>query len=389
VETKINPFGHHLLIEGAINTDKEIKGQPELWLKVYSQVTAIKKDISFFLNNFYKKQNLQIILTGAGTSAFIGEVLEGPFQYRTGISTRAISTTDLVTHPELYIKKYNTTLLVSFARSGNSPESTKVIELVEKISQEVYHLVITCNPKSNLIESVNDKKHFILLMPSEADDKSLAMTGSFTSMLLVGLLITRIDMLSNIEGQIVCMSDYGRKILLEYAEDLKIIAKEKFSRAVFLGSGLLKGIAREAHLKLQELTDGKVICQYDSFLGFRHGPKAVLNNETLIMYIFSNNDYVKKYEQDLVLSVNDSGRVMCTIGVTEHKIPGLNLDLEILLSEGARKIDEDFYSVVSVLPAQLLGFHKSVNLGLKPDSPSESEIITRVVKGVKLYTYNK
>jgi tagatose-6-phosphate ketose/aldose isomerase len=389
VETKLNPSGNHLLIKGAINTDKEIKGQPELWLKVYSKVTAIKKDISFFLNNIYKKQNLQIILTGAGTSAFIGEVLEGPFQYRTGISTRAISTTDLVTHPELYIKKYNTTLLVSFARSGNSPESAKVIELVEKISQEVYHLVITCNPKSNLIESVNDKKHFTLLMPPEADDKSLAMTGSFTSMLLVGLLITRIDMLPNIEEQIVCMSDYGRRILLEYAEDLKIIAKKKFSRAVFLGSSLLKGIAHEAHLKLQELTDGKVICQYDSFLGFRHGPTAVLNNETLIMYIFSNNDYVKKYEQDLVQSIKNSGRVMCTIGVAEHKIPGLDLNLEILLSEDARSIDEDFYSVVSVLPAQLLGFHKSLNLGLKPDSPSESEIIPRVVKGVKLYTYNK
>jgi tagatose-6-phosphate ketose/aldose isomerase len=389
METKIDPFVHHLLINGAINTDKEIKGQPELWLKVYSQIINIQKNLAFFLNNIYRKQNLQIILTGAGTSAYIGEVLEGPFQNRTGISTRAISSTDLVTHPELYIKKSDPTLLVSFARSGDSPESTKVIELVEKISQEVYHLVITCNPKSNLIDSINDKKHFTILMPPEANDKSLAMTGSFTSMLLVGLLITRINFLSNAEDQIVYMSKYGKKILSEYAEDLKIIAKKKFSRAVFLGSGLLKGIAQEAHLKLQELTDGKVICQYDSFLGFRHGPKVVLNNETLIMYIFSNNDYVKKYEQDLVLSVKNSQRVMFAIGVAEHKILGVDLDLEILLSEDLKIVDEDLYSVVSILPAQLLGYYKSINLGLKPDSPSESEIITRVVKGVKLYTYNK
>ena len=41
---------------------------------------------------------MEVILTGAGTSAFIGDVLEGPFQQKTGIRTRAVATTDLVTH---------------------------------------------------------------------------------------------------------------------------------------------------------------------------------------------------------------------------------------------------------------------------------------------------
>jgi tagatose-6-phosphate ketose/aldose isomerase len=224
-------------------------------------------------------------------------------------------------------------------------------------------------------------------MPPGADDKGLAMTGSFTTMLLAGLLITRIYKNKDLEEQFNLLYRYGNKILNEYARDIKQVTTFDFKRAVFLGSGMLKGIARESQLKLQELTDGKIICKYDSFMGFRHGPKAVVDESTLIVYLFSNDNYVNQYEVDLV-NANVSGRKnLFTIGVMEQEIKVSGMDLQIILSDNGKNIQEDFMSVVSVLPAQLLGFYKSLNLGLNPDSPSKSGMIHRVVQGVKVYQY--
>jgi tagatose-6-phosphate ketose/aldose isomerase len=214
------------------------------------------------------------------------------------------------------------------------------------------------------------------------------MTGSFSSMLLTGLLLPFIDNLESMDKNVEMMIEYGKVILNKYNDRLKEIASREFNRAVFLGSGFFSGVAREQHLKLQELTDGKVICKYDSFLGFRHGPKAVMNGEALISYIFSNNEYSQKYEIDLSKTIVTGKTAMFQIGIMEHNIPEVNTDLKIVLNEtNNEKIAEEFLAPVVVLPAQILGFHKSVALGLKPDMPSESGLISRVVEGVNLYEY--
>ena len=133
-------------------------------------------------------------------------------------------------------------------------------------------------------------------MPEGANDKGLAMTGSFTSMLLAGLLLSDLDDLDKNKGYVEQLAKYGAILLEKYSEKIKEVAALDFNRVVFLGSGSLKGIARESHLKVQELSDGQVVCKYDSFLGVRHGPKAVIKNATIIVYLFSNNNYVNKYE---------------------------------------------------------------------------------------------
>jgi tagatose-6-phosphate ketose/aldose isomerase len=206
-------------------------------------------------------------------------------------------------------------------------------------------------------------------------------------MLLAGLLISLINKPGDIEDYINAIYSYGNKILHEYSGELKKIAEMDFERAVFLGSGMLKGVARESQLKVQELTDGKVICKYDSFLGFRHGPKAVINEKTLVVYLFSNNSYASNYETDLVKGVNAGRKTLCSVGFMEEDMNLSELDLKIILSENGKKLDEDFLSIVSVLPAQILGYYKSLNLGLKPDSPSDSGMIHRVVRGVKIHPY--
>ena len=375
------------VLESEFFTKVEIMGQPDLWLKLWKEYQLIKNDLKDYLLNIFNNTDISIILTGAGTSAFIGDVLLGAFNKNIDNPINAIPTTDLMTHAEQYFNKNKKYLLISFARSGSSPESSQAIVLSEALSKKVYHLIITCNEDSELIRTVSTKDHFTLLMPPEANDKGLAMTGSFSTMLLTGLLITRINKEDNLEEQLITLYNYGNRILTEYFKDIQKIASMDFNRAVFLGSGMLKGIARESQLKLQELTDGKVICKYDSFMGFRHGPKAVVHEKTLIVYLFSNNSYANKYEVDLVKAVASDRKNLCAIGVMEKDIELPDLNLKIVLSENEKKLDEDFLSIVSVLPAQLLGFFKSLNLGLNPDSPSESGMIHRVVQGVNIYPY--
>jgi tagatose-6-phosphate ketose/aldose isomerase len=377
-----------LIARGAGFTAKEISQQPGLWEKTYELALQNKNSIAQFLQSLFIKPNLDIIFSGAGTSAFIGDSLKGLFQKNTQLRTRSIATTDIVTHPDYYFSKQNPTLLVSFARSGDSPESIAAFNLANQFCDSIYHLIITCNQNGRLATNANSKNSLVIVLPPEANDQGLAMTGSFTSMLLMAILISKIDHIELCQQEVKNLSHYGQIIIDRYGEKLKSISELTFERAVFLGSGALMGCAEECHLKLQELTDGYVISKFDSFLGFRHGPKAVINPKTLMVYLFSTDPYVIQYEKDLLHSVNGGERGLYSIAVLENDQPDTDVNLKIVLNSfDNRKIDPDFLPVCDVLVGQILGFYKSLQLGLQPDTPSKSGTITRVVKGVKIYKF--
>ena len=369
----------------ALYTASEIYGQPAVWRKVYDKIMGQKQTIQDFLSEALSNEKLQIVLTGAGSSAFIGLSLHGVFlrYFKKSIST--ISTTDLVTHPFDYLSENMPVLLISFARSGNSPESVAAAAIADQICTKVYHLLITCDPAGELANFQTKSPKCVIVLPPEANDLGLAMTGSYSSMLLAGLLIARLDEIDQLETQIILLQAYASKMLNDYAADFKAIAEIDFHRAVFLGSGPLIGTATESHLKLQELTDGKIICKRDSFLGFRHGPKAVIDAKTLVFFLFSNNRYVLQYEHDLADSIIKSEKALYVIGLMETAISFPGIDKSFVLAEDERRLQEDFLPVCNIIPAQMLGFFKSIQLGLGPDSPSVSGAISRVVKGVIIY----
>lgn len=376
-----------LIKSGAIHTATEISQQPLLWDRIYQSVLLQQPELKEFLEVAMRKSQ-RIILTGAGTSAFIGLSLRGIFQRTTGLITEAISTTDLVSHPQDYLIQDCPTVMISFARSGNSPESEAAVALADNLCKTCYHLIIICNPNGKLAH-YQAKNKFVFSLPIEANDQSLAMTSSYSGMLLTGLLIAQLTQLQALHDTVQTLIKYGEKAITYYAEELKQIAARDFSRAVFLGSGPLFGTAMESHLKLQELTDGKIICKKDSFLGFRHGPKAVVNNGTLVVYLFSNDNYTLKYERDLVQSMRKGTRPLLEIGIMESQLGDLNLDHKFYFAENGSAIQEEFLTVCSVIPTQILGFYKSLHLGLRPDSPSDSGAITRVVEGVHIYDVKK
>ena len=369
-------------------TAREISGQPALWKRTWEYVAENREELESFLSNIDAESGLEIILTGAGTSAFIGETAEPVVRRYWSHPARAVATTTLVTHFDDYVDTAKPLLLVSFARSGNSPESTATIQIAEsRCTANVYHLIITCNPNGNLAEMASDLESQLVLMPPEAEDKSLAMTGSFTAMLLAVLLISDLGQLDRHRRHVRQIAETATNFLNDNIEQVEKLAALDVDRAVFLGSGPRLGIAHEAHLKLQELTDGKVICKYDSFLGFRHGPKAVIDNRTLMVYHFSEDPYVVKYERDLVESIREKGFGMASFGIHTNQSRDISTDVSILMDSPENScFEHDFLPVVSVLPAQVLGFFSSLKFGLQPDSPSSSGAISRVVEGVKIYT---
>jgi tagatose-6-phosphate ketose/aldose isomerase len=370
----------------ALFTAGEIAGQPELWQKVYRLVLNDKERISEYLAEAFPVVS-RIILTGAGTSAYIGLNLHGVFSRNTKVHTDPVATTNLVTHPGDYFFQHEQIILVSFARSGNSPESKAVVELADKLCKKCFHIIITCDPEGQLARWETSSPKLLIVLPPESNDQSLAMTGSYSSMLLCGLLIARLNEIEKLSPQIDTLYSYGKKILSFYAPKLKETANLGFKRVVFLGSGPLYGTATESNLKLQELTDGNIICKSHTYMGFRHGPKAVTNEETLLVFILSNDPFVSQYERDLVLAMKKGKDPLFTIGIYEHNAGELEFDLNIRLSDDGPHLDEELLAVCDILPAQLLGLYKSVSLGLDPDSPSQTGAISRVVEDVIIYKY--
>ncbi|WP_205123396.1 SIS domain-containing protein [Maribacter aurantiacus] len=370
---------------GGYDTAKEISGQPELWGKILDKLEKERDIITSFLDSTLNKVE-KIILTGAGTSAYIGLSVEGFLQRNTGITTLSIATTHLVSHPQDYFESGVPTLLISFARSGNSPESLAAVKLADNHIRDCSHLIITCSEDGKLAKYESDNDYLVFLLPPESNDRSLAMTGSYSGMLLTILLMGRFDKLKYLKKTVATIKDSATKLLSEKLGQIKKISGLGFKRVVFLGSGPLYGTAMESQLKLQELTDGHVICKNDSYLGFRHGPKAVVNEETLLVYFFSNNEKVLQYELDLVQGMGVGKRPLKQIGISmlEYDIPSVD-ELIVLGDVKSGVIEDEYLAVLYIVLGQLLAFYTSLNFKLRPDSPSETGAISRVVKGVKIY----
>lgn len=372
-----------------LNTAKEIIQQPDTWRESVKNLIKNKIEIKSFIDSFLSKKEFRIILTGAGTSAFAGEVCEPYLTSLLNKRVEAIATTDLVASPKSYFIKDIPTLLVSFARSGNSPESVHAVNLASQLVDDLYQIVITCNENGKLAKNtVNDEKSLLLLMPPQTNDLGFAMTSSFTTMVLNAMAVFNIDNIENFSSDVDKLSNSVNDFIENNIEKVTSLANEDFERIVYLGSSTSKGIARESALKVLELTAGKVNASYDTPLGFRHGPKSVVDDETVSVIYISNDEYTRKYDLDLakeMLAHKKNDKVV---------IVGDNIGEDILnKADYVFNVENINYTVENevLLPlqqiifGQMLSFLKSVNLGITPDNPCPTGEVNRVVKGVILH----
>jgi len=374
-----------------LTTAKEITQQPKLWLETLDIIEKNKDRIMNFFKALKDDEIERIIFTGAGTSAFIGECVAPYLQGILNQRVEAIATTDIVSNPEVYLQKHKKTLLVSCARSGNSPESIGTFDLAEQLVENIYHIVLTCDENGKLAQkSKENPRCLLILMPENANDQGFAMTGSFTTMLMASILIFNMDSINSISKKIDMISKNGMNILDKTVDTIKNLAEVDIERVIFLGASSLKALCRESSLKVLELTRGRVVSDYNSPLGFRHGPKSIINDKTLIFLYLSNDQYTRKYDIDLLREMKQEGGNKKVVAISAYEYEEMSelVDYYITLENMSLGSYEDiFLSFSYILIAQSYSFFKSINLGISPDNPSPDGVVNRVVKGVSIYPY--
>lgn len=376
--------------QGASITTREIKQQPELWQEVGQIYQDHHEEIQSFLKQFVEKAEgkVRVIFTGAGTSAYVGDTVT-PYLTKVGDHNHfyfeSIATTDIVAAPEEYLQKDVPTILVSFARSGNSPESVAAVKIAKKFVNKLAQLTITCAPKGHLAQAAReDPSNLVLLMPALANDQGFAMTGSFSCMTLMTLLVfdqteleTKLDYLGDIIVE-------GHEVI-DREDEIKSWLTGDFDRVIYLGSGCLSGLTREAQLKILELTAGKVATMFDSSMGFRHGPKSFINSKTLVFDFMSSDAYTRQYDLDILNEINQDDIAQKVVGISivqPTKFSGTQF-----LFTSSQRIPDGYQALPDVLVAQTIALNCSVKVGNLPDTPSPTGTVNRVVKGVTIHDY--
>jgi tagatose-6-phosphate ketose/aldose isomerase len=366
---------------GALWTAREIAQQPASWLRTQDLIREHAESIAGFLTPLLARTDLRIILTGAGSSAFIGECLAPLLLRQLGRRVEAIATTDLLSGPTQYLQRDVPTLLVSFGRSGSSPESLAVVDLAERLLRECHQLVFTCNDQGTLYRRCRARaRSLAILLPPETHDQSFAMTSSFTAMMLAASLVFCGSESVHVEQLARATSD----LLAEHNATMRTLAAENYSRVVYLGSNGFKALAREAALKLLELTDGKVVAAFDSPLGFRHGPKTIVTSDTLVCVFVSNDPYTRRYDLDLLRELRSDGLAGRIIAITAQAADASTQGDSVRVAQLATAGDAELYFPYIVC-GQLYAFHRALALGNTPDQPSHTGTVTRVVHGVTIH----
>jgi tagatose-6-phosphate ketose/aldose isomerase len=366
---------------GAACTAREIAQQPVVWQQVARLLTREQSRLDQYLKPLLANPAVRIVLTGAGTSAFIGECLAPALTHQLRRRVDAIATTELVTGPHLHLQRDVPTLLVSFARSGNSPESVATIDLAEQLLDQLHHLIITCNPDGTLAArapSLTSAR--LIVLPEAANDRGFAMTSSFTSMLLAASLVFGVIATAAMPR----LADDARAAMARAHPLAERLAERGFERVVYLGSNELRGLALEAALKLLELTDGRTVAIGESVLGFRHGPKTIINGRTLVVVFKSADSYARAYERDLLAELR---RDACAGEVLALDIHGDSRDPTQSILDSSDCASDIEVALLSVLFAQIYALRQSLRLGLTPDRPNAAGVVNRVVQGVTIHAW--
>ncbi len=362
---------------GGLDTAEEIAHQPALWEELATYLGAMRERIQAFLGDSLRDPRQTVILTGAGSSAYVGEIIADEINAAWPCQVRAIPTTSLLTHPALYLEAGAPTLLVSFARSGNSPESTAAVQLVRDLAPAARFLNITCNAQGALArQGEHDAGTLNLLMPAASCDRGFAMTSSFSCMLLAALCALDPDFQPEHMGT---LAGLGRQAIDRWSAPVASLAAQPVSRVIYLGSGPLEALAREAALKIMELTAGRVMTMANSALGFRHGPKAAVNGETLVLLFRSADALSRSYEEDLLAELRRDGVAHAVLAIGTGGEFGIDTP----------PWPDAWLAPLWLLAAQQYALHQSALLGLRPDNPFTGGIVNRVVQGVTIHRHDE
>jgi tagatose-6-phosphate ketose/aldose isomerase len=378
---------------GYADTLREIAQQPVTWEDTAVTVAAALPGLrAFYADAGLRPGAGSLLLVGSGSSCYVGEALAPGLQAALGVPARAVPAGELLVRPDAYLPPRDHAapmLAVSFARSGDSPESRAVVDLVLRRAPECRHLIVTCSAGGTLARShAGDPRVHRLVLDDLTNDRSVVMTSSFTNMALAARGLAALEGGADFARRGAALAARGRNLLCTHGEALARAAGGGFSRAVYLGSSGRYGAAREASLKMLEMSAGRVLALPETFLGLRHGPMSVLDGETLIVAFVSQHPLTRAYELDLIGELRDKGLGAAIVVVGEGLPdalagPDLVLVAAATLSDG--ELSDDDLAITDVLVGQWLAFCRCLALGQQPDAPSPDGVIARVVKAFAIH----
>lgn len=373
---------------GAVITAPEIYQQPELWRQAYDLYTEKMDSIKEFLAVIIvKHEHVHVIFTGAGTSEFVGQSISNHLNRVNDLKKirfSSVGSIELVSRPQDYLQADVPTILVSFARSGNSPESLAAVKNAKALVDDLYQITITCAEDGQLAQAAQgDDCNLLLLQPAGSNDKGFAMTGSYSCMSLTALLvfssISEEDKASHVDTIIRLGQD-----VLDREDYVQELVDLDFDRVIYLGAGGFYGLSHESQLKILELTAGKIATMYETPLGFRHGPKSLINENTIVIEYISNDAYTKRYDVDLLNEVQTDGIARRIVALSSSPIENTEAPT-FILETGGQDLPDAFLVFPYILFAQTFALMTAIKCQNLPDTPSPTGTVNRVVQGVTIY----
>ena len=366
---------------GLVYTPAEIAQQPTTWQETSGIFAQHEAQLRPFLQPVVDEQWM-VYLVGAGSSDYISHSLTHLLRRQWSIEVNAVASTDLLTNADDLVLPNRKYLWISFSRSGDSPEAVAVLQHALQHFQHVRHLVVSCNKDAAMVRIAREHKNCMAVVLADAvNDRSLAMTSSFTNMIVFGQLLAHLWNRGDYSATLASMRRAAEYLLDEGALLAERCAQQGFSNVCFVGAGALAAAARESALKLTELTAGATTAMSETTLGLRHGPMSSLNMDTLFVILLSQDERRQRYDSDLVTEIRRK-QVVRSIVAIGGLIPSADCSLYHPSFEG---IKDCYLPAVDVIFGQMLGLFCSMHHELKPDSPSPAGVISRVVEKFAIY----
>ena len=380
------------LERGLEHTPREIGQQPETWRTTYTICLAHKNELKHGLERAgigRGSASPTVYLLGAGTSDYTGRALAPLLRHRWNCNAWAVPSTTLLTDFDDFHSAGREYLWISFSRSGDSPEGVALLERALERHRNIHHLVITCNHggKMAALCARHPERAVTLVLDDVVNDRGLAMTSSFSNMVVAGQCVAHLDNLEEFGAVVSALSECGSEFLPAAAQTAAEVSSLGCTRACFVGSGVLRGVADECALKVVELSAGKVTTIAETPLGLRHGPMSSVDSQSLFVAFLSSDPRRRGYELDLLREMERKRLGRVKVAVTASDGADVSELVDYRLPLNCPTDFPDYYRpAVDVILGQLLGLFASLRCGLKPDQPSPTGAITRVVKPIKLYS---
>jgi len=376
------------IARGLLYTPNEIAQQPTTWNQTFWTFDEQREQLILFLDQvgIHNSQNERpiVVLIGAGTSDYVGRALIALLREKWECEVVACASTELLPNLDTFVVSGRKYLWISFSRSGNSPEGVAVLEKAIRLYPEIAHLVVTCNMDAQMIPIVAvSRNSHILLLNDMVNDRGLAMTSSFTNMIVMGQCLAHAWSIEEYRATLDILIVAGHQFLESAARHAERISAKHYARMCMVGSGALAAVAKESALKVLEMTSGQIKTMSETVLGLRHGPMAALDTETLFVCFASEKRNIALYAADLLCEIKQKGIVaeLVVVGPSWAKSEFI-CDSYLELPD---EVGDAYRPILDVIFGQLLGLYCSIEHELKPDVPSPGGVINRVVEHFQIY----